>query len=288
MRDLVWKEYCLKLSSRTQIMGIINLTPDSFSGDGMYNLKSLDRVIRVAERMVEDGADIIDVGGESTRPDSKPVSVQEEIKRVIPTIARLANHIKIPISIDTYKTEVAKAALDAGASMVNSIKGIKRNIRLAKLISLYKVPIIIMHIKGTPRTMQKNPYYKSVISEIITDLRDQIAFARDVGIKKNKIIIDPGIGFGKTTLHNILILKNLRRFRILGNPIAIGTSRKSFIGNILSVGVEQRVMGTAATVSLAIANGAHIVRVHDVKEMAQVARMTDAIVKSKEHESNFH
>ncbi|MCD5384164.1 dihydropteroate synthase, partial [candidate division WOR-3 bacterium] len=132
MRDLVWKEYCLKLSSRTQIMGIINLTPDSFSGDGMYNLKSLDRVIRVAERMVEDGADIIDVGGESTRPDSKPVSVQEEIKRVIPTIARLANHIKIPISIDTYKTEVAKAALDAGASMVNSIKGIKRNIRLAK------------------------------------------------------------------------------------------------------------------------------------------------------------
>lgn len=269
-------------------MGIINLTPDSFSGDGMYNLKSLDRVIRVAERMVEDGADIIDVGGESTRPDSKPVSVQEEIKRVIPTIARLANHIKIPISIDTYKTEVAKAALDAGASMVNSIKGIKRNIRLAKLISLYKVPIIIMHIKGTPRTMQKNPYYKSVISEIITDLRDQIAFARDVGIKKNKIIIDPGIGFGKTTLHNILILKNLRRFRILGNPIAIGTSRKSFIGNILSVGVEQRVMGTAATVSLAIANGAHIVRVHDVKEMAQVARMTDAIVKSKEHESNFH
>ena len=279
MRDLVWKEYCLKLSSRTQIMGIINLTPDSFSGDGMYNLKSLDRVIRVAERMVEDGADIIDVGGESTRPDSKPVSVQEEIKRVIPTIARLANHIKIPISIDTYKTEVAKAALDAGASMVNSIKGIKRNIRLAKLISLYKVPIIIMHIKGTPRTMQKNPYYKSVISEIITDLRDQIAFARDVGIKKNKIIIDPGIGFGKTTLHNILILKNLRRFRILGNPIAIGTSRKSFIGNILSVGVEQRVMGTAATVSLAIANGAHIVRVHDVKEMVQVARMTDAIVR---------
>lgn len=276
MKDLIWGEYCLRLSLKTQIMGIINLTPDSFSGDGICNV---DRAVRVAERMVGEGADIIDLGGESTRPGAKFVPAREEIKRVVPVISKLAKRINIPISIDTYKAEVAKAALDAGASMVNSIRGVKKNLKLAKLVSRYKVPLIIMHIKGTPRTMQKSPRYKSLISEIISNLRGQIGIAGNAGIEKDRIIIDPGIGFGKTTFHNLSILKNLKKFKTLGRPIAIGVSRKSFIGNILSLEVNQRLMGTAAAVSLAIANGAAIVRVHDVKEITQVARMTDAIIR---------
>lgn len=283
MRDLVWGEHRLELGSKTQIMGIINLTLDSFSGDGMYSQSTKDidgRVLRKAEKMVREGADIIDVGGESTRPGARSVSAGQEIKRVIPAIEKLVKRIKVPISIDTCKAEVAKAALDAGASMVNSINGVKRGLKLSKLVSRYKVPIIIMHIKGTPRTMQKNPRYKSVILDIISDLKEQIGIARNAGIEEDKIIVDPGIGFGKTTFHNLSILKNLRRFKSLGKPIAIGTSRKSFIGSILSVGVGQRLMGTAASVSLAIANGAHIIRVHDVQAMAQVARVTDAIVKT--------
>lgn len=283
MKDLVWGQHRLKLGSKTQIMGIINLTLDSFSGDGMYsNSKNSvnGRVTRKAEKMVREGADIIDVGGESTRPGARPISVGEEIRRVIPAIQKLVKRIKVPISVDTYKVEVAKAALDAGASMVNSINGVKRGLKLAKLVSRYKVPIIMMHIKGTPHTMQKNPRYKSVISDIISDLKKQIAIARDAGIEEDKIIIDPGIGFGKTAVHNLLILKKLRKFKSLGRPIVIGASRKSFIGSILSVGVGQRVMGTAASISLAIANGAHIIRVHDVKEMAQVARISDAIVRA--------
>lgn len=283
MKDLVWGQHRLRLGSKTQIMGIINLTLDSFSGDGMCSQSKSNigrRVIRKAEKMVREGADIIDVGGESTRPGARPVSVKEEINRVIPAIQNLVKRIKVPISVDTYKAEVAKAALDAGASMVNSINGVKRGLKLSKLVSRYKVPIIIMHIKGAPRTMQRNPRYKSVILDIISDLKEQIAIARDAGIEEDKIIVDPGIGFGKTVFHNLLILKKLRKFKSLGRPIAIGTSRKSFIGSILSVDVAQRIMGTAASVSLAIANGAHILRVHDVKEMAQVARISDAIVRA--------
>ena len=276
MKDLIWGEHCLGLSLKTQIMGIINLTPDSFSGDGIGDV---DAAIRRAERMVREGAGIIDLGGESTRPGAKFVPAREEIKRVVPVISKLVKRINVPISIDTYKAEVARAALDAGASIVNSIKGVKKNLKLAKLVSRYRVPLIIMHIKGTPRTMQKSLRYKSLIGEIISNLRHQISIARNAGIEKDRIIIDPGIGFGKTTEHNLSILKNLKKFRSLGRPIAIGVSRKSFIGNVLSLEANQRVMGTAAAVSLAIANGVGIIRVHDVKEMVQVARMTDAIIR---------
>jgi dihydropteroate synthase len=267
----------LGLSKRTFIMGILNLTPDSFSGDGIY--KDEDLAMRKAETMVRDGADIIDVGGESTRPGSKVVSAKEEIFRVIPVIKKIARRIKVPISIDTSKSEVADAALDAGAAMVNDIRGLRGDARLAKLIARHKVPVVVMHIKGTPRTMQTNPKYKSLIPEIISSLRRSIQIGLDAGIKMEKIIIDPGIGFGKTTEHNLEILRRLSEFRSLGRPILIGTSRKSFIGNILGLPVEKRLLGSAATVALAIFNGASFIRVHDVKEMTQVARTVDAIVK---------
>lgn len=287
--------FSLSLGKRTHIMGIINLTPDSFSGDGLYKVrdprrtslrgrqrskkKIVDEAIRVAEQMVRDGADIIDVGGESTRPGARPVAAREEMERVLPVLKELTRHLKIPISIDTSKCEVARRALDLGSSIVNDIRGLRADPALAKLVARYDVGVVIMHIKGRPRSMQRNPTYRSLISEIIASLRGSIEIARMCGIDDEKIIVDPGIGFGKTTEHNLEILKRLSEFRSLGRPILVGTSRKSLIGNVLGSPVDQRGWGTAATVALAIANGAHIVRVHDVKEMAQVARMTDAIVK---------
>ncbi len=259
---------------RTYVMGILNLTPDSFSGDGIY--KEPTKALEAAQRMEEEGADIIDIGGESTRPGSAPISVEEELKRVIPVIKRLAKKIRIPISIDTMKSKVAEEALENGASMVNDISGLRADKRMRNIIKRHNVLIVIMHIKGTPRTMQRNPEYKSLISEIIESLRRSI---EDSGIKAENIIIDPGIGFGKTVEHNLEILKRLREFRSLGRPILVGTSRKSFIGKVLNLELQDRLFGTAATVALAIRNGAHIVRVHDVKEMVQVARMTDSICR---------
>ncbi len=289
--------FSLSLGKRTHIMGVINLTPDSFSGDGLYKIrdprrtslrgrqrskkKIVDEAIRVAEQMVRDGADIIDVGGESTRPGAKPVAAREEMERVLPVLKELTRRDKIPISIDTSKCEVARRALDLGASIVNDISGLRADPALAKLVARYDVGVVIMHIKGRPRTMQRNPAYRSLISEIIASLRESIEIARRCGIDDEKIIVDPGIGFGKTTEHNLEILRRLSEFKSLGRPIMVGTSRKSLIGNVLGSPLDQRGWGTAATIALAIANGAHIVRVHDVKEMAQVARMTDAILKNQ-------
>ena len=289
--------FSLNLGKRTHIMGVINLTPDSFSGDGLYKIrdprttslrgrqrskkKIVDEAIRVAEQMVRDGADIIDVGGESTRPGAKPVAAREEMVRVLPVLKELTRRGKIPISIDTSKCEVARRALDLGASIVNDIRGLRADPALAKLVARYDVGVVIMHIKGRPGTMQRNPAYRSLISEIIASLRGSIEIARRCGIDDEKIIVDPGIGFGKTTEHNLEILRRLSEFKSLGCPIMVGTSRKSLIGNVLGLPVDQRGWGTAATIALAIANGAHIVRVHDVKEMTQVARMADAIVKNQ-------
>lgn len=279
-RNFVLKagKYKLNLGKRTYIMGILNITPDSFSDGGLY----LDRDIAIehAIEMEEQGADIIDIGGESTRPGARSVSAREECERVIPVVKVLAKRLKIPISIDTSKAEVAHRALDCGAVIVNDIKGLKNNPNLAKLAKRYNAAVVLMHIKGTPRTMQKNPKYKSLIYEIMESLRQSIKITKDAGISDNKIVIDPGIGFGKNVEHNLNILKKLREFKSLGYPILVGPSRKSFIGKILGTDVGERLFGTAASVAVAIQNGANILRVHDVYQMRQVVHLTDAILNS--------
>ncbi|MEA3328621.1 MAG: dihydropteroate synthase [Candidatus Omnitrophota bacterium] len=271
--------FIFDFNNKACLMGILNLTPDSFSGDGVY--RQVDKAVKIAEQMAEDGADIIDVGGQSTRPGSKGIDKEEEISRVMPVIRKLVKRTKIPISIDTTKFEVAQLALDVGVSLVNDITGLRDDPHLAKIIAKYDAGIVIMHIKGRPRTMQKAPKYDSLVSEMIDWLKEGIEIAEGASIERERIIIDPGIGFGKTVEHNLEILKRLREFKSLGRPILVGTSKKSLIGNILNCPVDQRLLGTAATVAIAINNGASIVRVHDVKQMAQVVRMTEAIIKHK-------
>lgn len=257
-------------------MGVVNTTPDSFSDGGLFFDK--EKAVKHALKLVEDGADIIDIGGESTRPGAEPVSASDEIKRTIPVIEAISRQITVPISIDTYKAEVAKAALDAGASIVNDISGLRLDPDMPKIVAQYEVPVIIMHIKGRPRDMQKNPVYEALIPEIMDYLRISLRLAANFNISDDKIIIDPGIGFGKTLRHNLEIIKNLREFTLLGKPVAIGVSRKAFIGKILGdVPSSERLEGTAAAVAISIFNGANIVRVHDVKEMAKVAKVADAI-----------
>ncbi|MFH1853953.1 MAG: dihydropteroate synthase [Candidatus Omnitrophota bacterium] len=269
-----------EFGSRTYIMGILNLTPDSFSGDGLYD--DPGRAIEEAERIIEEGADIIDIGGESARPGALPVSLEEEIKRVIPVIEKLAKKTKVPISIDTRKSEVALRALDKGAFIINDITGLEYDSRMAEVAARYNAGVVIMHIKGEPQTMQKSPAYGNLIKEILEKLANLIERAEDSGVKKENIIIDPGIGFGKTYWHNLEILNNLSAFRSLSKPILAGVSRKSFIGNILGVSPRERVFGTASSVAIAIKNGADIIRVHDVKEMKQVAKVADAITRNRE------
>ncbi len=264
---------------RTYIMGIINLTPDSFSADGFCRAYA-EEVVDYAQEMVRDGADIIDVGGESTRPGAKKISVKEELNRVIPAIKMLAKKIKVPVSVDTYKADVAKAALDNGAAIVNDITGL-RGQRMAKLIAGYKAGVVIMHMKGNPRTMQKNPEYGSLIDEIIKFLDEAINRAADAGIGKERIIIDPGLGFGKTAGHNLEILNKLKDFKVLGRPVLAGPSRKSFIGNILNAGPQERVFGTVAACVLAANNGAKVLRVHDVKEVRQALSVCENINGNK-------
>jgi dihydropteroate synthase len=275
---LSWANFSLDFSKKTYIMGILNVTPDSFSDGGLYFDTSA--AIKRAIQMAEEGADIIDIGGESTRPGSEPVTLEEELGRTIPVIEKLAKEIKIPISIDTYKSEVAKKALDAGASMVNDISGLRFDIAMPKLVSEYKVPVVIMHVKGRPKDMQLNPVYEALIPEIMDYLREGIRIAMSEGISEDKIIIDPGIGFGKTFGHNLEIIHNLSELTFLEKPILIGPSRKAFIGRILGdASVTERLEGTAAAVAISIMNGANIIRVHDVKEMIKVAKVADAIKK---------
>ncbi len=275
-RILKCSSYNLELGKRTLIMGILNVTPDSFSDGGLYN--RLDKALDHAEKMVEDGADIIDIGGESSRPGSEPVPENIELERILPVIEKLAKKVNVPLSIDTYKASVARRALDAGACLVNDISALE-DPNMADVLAEYNVPIVLMHKQGTPRDMQVNPSYNSLIPEIIGYLKSRIQIALDRGIQSDQIIIDPGIGFGKTTEHNLEILRKLKEFKSLNKPILIGTSRKSFIGKILDLPIEDRLEGTAATVAIAIANGADIIRVHDVREMKRVALMTDAIVR---------
>jgi len=262
---------------KTYIMGILNVTPDSFSEQGKYF--DTKAAIARAEEMFEEGADMIDIGGESTRPGASPVAPAEELRRVIPVIKALSKNRKIVISVDTRKAAVARAALSAGADMVNDVSGLRFDKQMAKLVAEYKVPVCIMHLRGTPRTMQKKPVYTDLMGEIIKYLEESIAIGINAGILLKKIIVDPGIGFGKTVAHNLEIIKRLRELKVLGHPILIGPSRKSVIGKVLGLPAEERVEGTAAMVAVSIANGADIVRVHDVRKMVRVARMTDALVR---------
>jgi dihydropteroate synthase len=276
--DVPYPQGVLHLGSRTYVMGILNVTPDSFYDGKRYN--TLENAIDRALKMVEEGADIIDVGGESTRPGAYPVSEKEETKRVIPVIKALSKQIRKPVSIDTYKAKVAEKAVDAGASIINDISGLLMDKKMAKIAAEAKVPVVIMHKKGTPRTMQKYPIRKNVLSEITSSLRKSISVAMDAGIQEDRIILDPGIGFGKTVQHNLQILKRLGELRSMGFPILIGTSRKRFIGAILKLSVQESLYGTLATLAVAVMNGAHIVRVHDVCEAVQIVTMCDAIRNS--------
>lgn len=266
-----------EMSRRTLVMGILNVTPDSFSDGGVF----LDEDAAAARgiEMAEQGADIIDVGGESTRPGAEPVPPEEEIRRTAPVIERLST-AGLAVSIDTYHAATVRAALDAGAVMVNDISGCSFDENMRVLAAERKVPAVLMHIKGTPRDMQKDPTYADLMGEICAFLRERLADAVEAGIDERLLIIDPGFGFGKKVEHNLELLRRLRELTSLGRPILAGTSRKSTIGHVLGgLPPEERLEGTAATVALSIANGANIVRVHDVREMARVAKMTDAVVR---------
>jgi len=271
-------KYKLNLGTRTNIMGILNITSDSFSGDGISHLP-VEEALERAEQMVRDGADIIDVGGESSRPGAKPVLLKEELKRVIPVIRLLAKKIKVPISIDTYKPQVAEKAIDCGAVIVNDITGL-RNTEMGKVVSRKKAGLVLMHMRGNPRTMQKNIMYISLMDEVISYLEAGITKAYEAGISADRIIIDPGLGFGKTKEQNLEILNNLKDLKILGRPILAGPSRKSFIGKILNAGPGERIFGTAAACVLAAKNGANMVRVHDVAAVKDALTVGDSINKS--------
>ncbi|MDD8019074.1 MAG: dihydropteroate synthase [Bacteroidota bacterium] len=269
----------IDFSLRTYLMGILNVTPDSFSDGGKYF--SVDAAVAHAVKMVEEGADIIDVGGESSRPKglygqgSQKISAEEELKRVIPVIERISHASDVIISIDTTKSLVAEKALEAGASIVNDISGLKFDEGIADVVAKCHASLVLMHMQGTPETMQFHPTYNDVVLEVKEELRDACDIAITAGVKQ--IIIDPGIGFGKNVEHNLTLIKHLKEFTSLGFPVLIGTSRKGFIGALLDVSVDERVEGTAASVAVAIMNGANIIRVHDVKEMKRVAIIVDAI-----------
>ena len=277
---LSWANYSFDFSRKTYLMGILNVTPDSFSDSGLYFDAS--RAVERACRMAEEGADIIDIGGESTRPGSEPLAIEEELRRTIPVIRALSKEIPVPLSIDTYKAGVAERALDAGASIINDISGLRFDAGMAKVVSDSKVPVVIMHMKGSPKDMQKNPVYEALMPEIMDSLRQSILLAVESGVAEDKIVIDPGIGFGKTFDHNLEIIHNLSELTLLEKPVLIGPSRKAFIGKALGdVPPDERLEGTAAAVAISILNGAHIVRVHDVKEMAKVAKIADAIKRMR-------
>ncbi len=278
------KEYILQVKGhdytigpRTWIMGVINITPDSFSDGGLYFDKN--KALEKGLQLVEEGAEIIDIGGESTRPDSEPVSPEEEIRRVIPLIATLRKQTDALISIDTTKSEVAHAALDAGADIINDISALRFDPRMAPLAAEKDVPVILMHMKGTPKTMQVNPTYEDVLLEVKAFLEESIDKAQASGIKKEKIIIDPGIGFGKRLKDNLALINNLHLLEELGRPILIGVSRKSFIGTILNSPPEERLEGTIASSILSIIHGAHILRVHDVASVKKAVRVAEAIMR---------
>lgn len=281
--SLEFGKFCLNLGSQTCIMGILNATPDSFSDGGKFN--TLETAVKQGLKLAEDGAHILDIGGESSRPFATPVSEQEELARVIPVIEVLSKEIDIPISIDTVKATVAKEALNAGATIINDISAFEKDPAMADLAARRDVPVVLMHMKGTPETMQRHPDYDDLMAEITDYLADRSELAIKEGIKKDRIILDPGIGFGKTAEHNLTLINRLDKITSLGFPVLMGPSRKSFIQNVLSAAENALIgpdnikaeYGTLAAVSAAVLNGAHIVRVHDVEKVRPFTHMIDAI-----------
>jgi dihydropteroate synthase len=283
---LAWSNYSLELGRQTCIMGVVNVTPDSFSDGGRF----FDRAAAVAqgEKLAGEGAAIIDIGGESTRPFSDPISDEEEIRRVVPVIEKLARRISVPISIDTTKAAVARRAFEAGASLINDVSALRFDPALAAVAAEFDAPVILMHMLGEPKSMQVEPCYDNLIQEIRKFLEDAVEKAQKLGISRSKIIVDPGIGFGKTIAHNLLLIKHIQAFTSLDTPILIGASRKTFIRKILKSGHEKDLppdlpiveTGSQAVAAAAILNGAHIVRVHDVANTVATAKILDAIVNS--------
>jgi len=265
--------------SRPLVMGILNVTPDSFSDGGLY----LDAGVAVAraEQMVSEGAGLIDIGGESTRPGSAGVPLAEELRRTIPVIRRLAKKVRVPLSIDTSKAGVAERALDAGASFINDVTALRGDARMAAVAARGRASVILMHMAGSPRTMQQRPRYHDVIRDVAAFLRRQAKQAQDAGISRSRILVDPGLGFGKTVTHNLSLMRGLSRFTALGFPVVIGPSRKSFIGQRLNAEVGDRLAGTLACVASAFWHGVAMVRVHDVKACVQLLQMLEAIRGSR-------
>jgi dihydropteroate synthase len=278
--ELSWRNHHLSLGKRTLIQGVLNVTPDSFSDGGLFFQK--EKAVSQGENLAAQGADLVDIGGESTRPYSDPVSSEEEIQRIVPIIRDLVKRIPIPISVDTYKSDVAKAALDAGASLVNDISALRFDSRLARVIAEYQVPVILMHMQGTPRDMQKKPQYHHLLGDIYQFFAERIDWARNQGIPREHIFIDPGIGFGKTFSQNLSLIKRLDFFQDLDQPIVLGTSRKAFIGHLTGQDPLNRDWGTAATLVVGARQGAHVVRVHNVAVAKQVMAVADALAEVTE------
>jgi len=288
MNPLTLNAQTLRWGERTYVMGILNATPDSFSGDGLY-AENARSALAQARAFVNAGADILDVGGESTRPGSAPVETEEELRRVIPVIRAIAEHLpQTLISVDTYKAQVAEAALDAGAHIVNDVWGLRADPNLASLVADSGAPVILMHNRSNPASVEVreklgNAYhaaeYTDLLEEVKADLLESVEIAKQAGVRDEAIILDPGIGFGKSVQQNLELINRLDEIRALGYPILLGTSRKSFIGYTLDLPADQRVEGTAASVAIGIARGADIIRVHDVAVMTRVARMSDAILR---------
>jgi dihydropteroate synthase len=274
------KRTTLVLGERTLVMGVLNVTPDSFSDGGKFF--TLDRAVDAALAVERSGADLLDIGAESTRPGSDGIPASEELARLLPVLEALRGQLKIPISVDTQKASVAEIALGAGAQILNDISGLKNDPRLADVAAKFRAPLILMHMRGTPRTMQKGPFAKDVLKDVTGGLSEAIAKAWRAGVARSQIILDPGIGFGKSFAQNYELLAKLPQLARLGYPLLVGTSRKGFLGATLArdgkpAPPEERIWGTAATVTSSILNGAHIVRVHDVREMVQVARVSDEL-----------
>ena len=261
------------------VMGIINLSPDSFYGES--RCKTVEQALSAAERMLEEGADILDIGAESSRPGSVPITVQEELDHLLPVLIKLVGISNIPISVDTYKSKVAHEVLQSGVSIINDITGLQQSEAMAQTISEFQAGVILMHMKGTPETMQDRPKYDNVITEVFEYLEQSIAIAVAAEINPEKIAIDPGIGFGKTDAHNLLILKNLNRLQKLSKPVLLGVSRKSLIGNILNVPIEERLEGSIAAAVYGLTQGVSIIRTHDVRATRRAVKVAEAIMKEE-------
>ena len=286
---LSWSGYNLELGRQTCIMGVVNVTPDSFSDGGKFY--NTDGAIAQGEKLAAQGADIIDIGGESTRPFSDPVSVEEEIRRVVPVIDKLARRVPVPISIDTTKADVARRALEAGAAIINDVTALRFDPGLAALAVEFDTPLILMHMLGEPKSMQVAPSYANLIEDIRSFLADAVGRAENLGVPRSKIFVDPGIGFGKTVAHNLLLIKHVQAFASLDTPILIGASRKAFIRKILKQAHEEDIRpdlpivetGSQAAVSAAVLNGAHIVRVHDVANTLATVKILDTMMQAQEN-----